>query len=85
MIFVNNNLDWNRLAIIASRRLGKAHIRNYEKRLCREFFREIKGSLPVGYDFLIIVRERSKSFSESRKNFTELFKKLIFSIKKSEK
>ncbi len=84
MVFVKNGLTWSRLAIITGRKLGKAHLRNYEKRICREFFREIKDSIPSGYDFLVIVKRRSKSFAESREDFMKLFKKAMFLIARDE-
>ena len=49
-----NDLDWNRLGIIATRRLGGAVRRNRAKRLMRELFRHRKGG--AGFDIVALLR-----------------------------
>lgn len=49
-----NGLDWSRLGIIATRRIGGAVRRNRAKRLMRELFRHRRG-LP-GFDFVALLR-----------------------------
>jgi ribonuclease P protein component len=53
-----NDLDppQNRYAVIAGKKVGKAHERNRAKRLVREAIRHLHPSLRPGHDVVIIVR-----------------------------
>lgn len=48
-----NNLGRSRVAIVISRRHGKAVNRNRIKRRCREAFRTCRDDLPGSYDYVI--------------------------------
>lgn len=67
IIFVRNSYPQSRLAISVSKKLGNAVSRNYEKRICREIFREIKNSLPSYFDLLIIVKRAVDRVSKRNK------------------
>lgn len=45
-----------RLGITASRKVGKAHVRNRAKRLVREAYRRNRERLPEGLDLVAVVR-----------------------------
>ena len=83
LIFVKNHLPHNRLAISISKKIGNAAVRNYEKRICRELYRNIKNSLPLGYDFLLIVKRaiNRKSKRESLKDTSSEFLKKKMELK----
>jgi ribonuclease P protein component len=51
-----NGLEWSRLGLTVSRKAGNAVRRNQWKRRLRDAFRRNKTELPVGYDFVVIVR-----------------------------
>lgn len=74
LIFTKNNFPYNRLAINVIKKIGNAAIRNYEKRICREIYRDIKNRLPAGFDFLIIVKKATgREAKKESENFTSAF------------
>lgn len=59
-----NSLDWSRLGITVTRKVGTATRRNRWKRRVREIFRRNKAEVPRGYDFVVIVRRSAPAESE---------------------
>ena len=51
-----NGLPHSRLGLSVSRRVGNAVARNRIKRLLRESYRLSRHVLPIGYDWVIVVR-----------------------------
>lgn len=54
-----NGQDINRLGITASKKIGKAVVRNRAKRRIRELYRTNLKNLKSGYDFVIVARTRT--------------------------
>lgn len=57
LIYFPNNLRFSRMAVIASKKTGKAVIRNKIKRLVRELFRRNKGLMKENIDILIVTKK----------------------------
>jgi ribonuclease P protein component len=51
-----NELAWSRIGVTASKKVGNAATRNWWKRRVKDCFRRNKPALPVGYDFVVIVK-----------------------------
>ena len=57
ILHLQNGLDYHRLGITASRRVGNAVVRNRLKRWVREAFRRQKGKGSGGKDIVVVVRK----------------------------
>jgi ribonuclease P protein component len=51
--------DKNRIGITTSKKIGKSVVRNRARRVIKSAFSEIAGSLPVGYDIVLVARKRT--------------------------
>ena len=56
LFYRRNNLPYNRLAYLASKKVGNSVKRNRARRLMKESFRLADLNLPIGYDFILIAR-----------------------------
>jgi len=65
LILLQNDLDCLRLAVSIKKSVGGAAVRNYEKRVCREFFRKEKIGFGKGFDILVIVKKTTDNFNSS--------------------
>lgn len=54
IIYAPNHLNYRRLGLIVSKKIGKATERNRVKRLLRELFRKNKDIFPQGVDLIMI-------------------------------
>ena len=75
VIVVQNNLNYVRFAFSMSKKIGNAVIRNYEKRVCREFVRREKEVYRKGFDILIVIKHQTQDFHESYNSLKRLFKR----------
>lgn len=76
---MKNREESNRIGITCGKTIGKAVIRNRQKRLIREAYRQIEPGLKIGYDFVFVVRTRSVG-----KPFSEINGDLMYAMKKLE-
>ncbi len=78
LITVKNNLEYMRFAVSIKKNVGNSASRNYEKRLCREFFRrEIIGQ-KKGFDVLIIIKNKSENYCKSYNALKSLFSRSLY-------
>ena len=75
LIVAENGSNRTRLGLSIRKHVGRAVDRNYEKRLCREFFRKAIKGANKGFDVLIIIKHRSQSFDKSNGELEALFKR----------
>ena len=75
VIITPNNLGCVRLGLSIGRKVGNATSRNYEKRVCREFFRKEKNWFVMGKDILIIIKRQTQDFHTSYATLKGLLQK----------
>ncbi|UCG00037.1 MAG: ribonuclease P protein component [Spirochaetaceae bacterium] len=73
LYFIGNNLDWNRIAVCPVRGFANAVVRNREKRLCREAYRQLKHKLKSGYDLVFVLYPGKSSLSDRVRQLEALF------------
>ncbi len=76
LIYLSNNRPFSRMAVIASKKIGNAVVRNRIKRRFRALFRTNKSLLHGSFD-LVLITEKSIgniSWSEIQKEFIEAIK-----------
>ena len=78
LIVGRNNLNLVRLAVSIKKSVGNAVVRNYEKRVCREIFRNRKGNFKRGYDVLIIIKHPTGKFHKSKSTLEDLFAHALY-------
>lgn len=60
MYLRSNGLDYNRLGISVSKKVGNSVVRHRVTRLIREAYRLNRENIDVGYDIVIVARPASK-------------------------
>lgn len=78
LLYCRNGITWNRIAVVLRKGYGNSVERNRAKRLVREIYREIKNSLPEGYDFIFFITGRIKDYDTAFSNMLSLFKQAGF-------
>ncbi len=79
LIYLPNNLNYSRVGVVASRKIGSAVGRNRVKRWMRELFRRNKGLLEVKVDMLIVARPEMKeaAWAELREHYLAALNRLF--------
>ena len=55
LFYIKNGLAWNRIAFTFARKFGNAVRRNRARRLGRECYRQMRGSLDTGWDLVLLL------------------------------
>jgi ribonuclease P protein component len=74
--YIENNLEWNRIAVSPVRGFKNAVVRNREKRVCREAYRQIKHTLKTGYDLAFVLYPGRYSLSDRIRQLEALFERI---------
>ncbi|NLC11756.1 MAG: ribonuclease P protein component [Firmicutes bacterium] len=78
LYYKKNNLTKCRIAFSISKKIGKSVIRNRIRRLYYEIFRKMQNDIDSTYDFILIVRRKSKpllTYEAVRQDVRLLFKR----------
>lgn len=75
LFYRENGLDKNRFMVTLIRKYGNAVQRNRAKRVAREAFRNMKGSLTQGYDLALVLFPHTDTLYSRRAQLEELFEK----------
>ena len=77
VIYKKNNLDYNRISFLASKKVGNSVQRNRARRLMKESYRHICTDIKQGYDIVIIARN-----SINGRKYDEVNRSVINAVKK---
>ena len=75
LLYRDNGRAVNRIAIIAGRGCKSAVVRNRERRITREAYRDLKIDLTPGKDMLVVVNRCGQSYHERRQSLQRLFQR----------
>lgn len=70
LFYKKNGLPYNRIAFLASKKVGNSVERNRARRLIRENYRFLKDDIRTGYDIIFIARNtiNGRKFSDIKKS-----------------
>lgn len=70
LFYKKNGLPYNRIAFLASKKVGNSVERNRARRLIRENYRFLKNDIRTGYDIIFIARNtiNGRKFSDVKKS-----------------
>lgn len=84
IIYVENDLEYNRISTVVKKDFGKAIQRNKVKRYIREIYRTNKKDFPLGYDFVFIPR-KSLSDNFDKISYAEIEEVILSMVKRMTK
>lgn len=78
VFFRKNNLEYNRVAFLASKKVGKSVVRNKAKRHMKEIYHYCRNNMATGYDIIFIGRNSMNDvdYFELKKTTIKLLQRL---------
>ena len=74
LLYRRNGITWNRIAVVLRKGYGNSAERNRARRVIKEIYREIKNSLPCGYDFIFFLTDKITDYKTANEIMISLFK-----------
>jgi ribonuclease P protein component len=78
LLYNKNGITWNRMAVVLRKGYGNSVERNRARRVIKEIYREIKNSLPCGYDFIFFLTDKITDYKTANKIMVSLLKQAGF-------
>jgi len=77
LFLVKTEAETNRYGIVASKKVGKAVVRNRSRRQMREIIRNARGSLGSGNDIILVIKSSAVGvkFTDLQQDFVSLCRK----------
>lgn len=78
LLYCRNRITWNRIAVVLRKGYGNSVERNRAKRLVKEIYRNLKNSLPGGFDFIFFITGKLKDYKAADTTIVSLFRQAGF-------
>ncbi|MCL2293855.1 MAG: ribonuclease P protein component [Spirochaetes bacterium] len=75
LLYYKNSFTWNRIAVVLRKGYGNSVERNRARRVIKEIYREMKNSLPLGYDFIFLLTNKITNYKAANIIMVSLFKR----------
>ncbi|MCL2792931.1 MAG: ribonuclease P protein component [Spirochaetaceae bacterium] len=75
LLYYKNRITWNRIAVVLRKGYGNSVERNWARRVIKEVYREVKNSLPCGYDFIFLLTDKIADYKTAKMIMVSLFKR----------
>ncbi|MDX9800115.1 MAG: ribonuclease P protein component [Spirochaetia bacterium] len=75
LLYCRNKITWNRIAVVLRKGYGNSVERNRAKRIIKEIYRELKNSLPEGYDLIFLLTGKITDYQTAKNIIVSLLKK----------
>jgi ribonuclease P protein component len=75
LLYYRNGITWSRIAVVLKKGYGNSVERNRARRRIKEIYRELKNSLPCGYDFIFLLTDKITNYKTANVIMVSLFKR----------